>query len=82
MRIGILGPLEVRDADGQLLPVGGIRLRSLLIRLAIGGGQAVPVDRLAADLWPRDAPADAANAVQALISRLRAVAGKSAKLAG
>ena len=41
MRIGILGPLEVRDADGQLLPVGGARLRSLLIRLAIGDGQAV-----------------------------------------
>ena len=76
MRIGILGPLEVRDADGQLLPVGGTRLRSLLIRLAIGEGQAVPVDRLAADLWPRDAPADAANAVQALVSRLRAAAGK------
>jgi predicted ATPase/DNA-binding SARP family transcriptional activator len=76
VRIGILGPLEVRDADGQLLPVGGARLRSLLIRLAIVDGQAVPVDRLAADLWPRDAPADAANAVQALVSRLRAVAGK------
>jgi len=76
VRIGILGPLEVRDADGQLLPVGGTRLRSLLIRLAIGEGQAVPVDRLAADLWPRDAPADAANAVQALVSRLRAAAGK------
>jgi predicted ATPase/DNA-binding SARP family transcriptional activator len=76
VRIGILGPLEVRDADGQLLPVGGARLRSLLIRLAIGDGQAVPVDRLAADLWPRDAPTDAANAVQALVSRLRAVAGK------
>jgi len=76
VRIGILGPLEVRDADGQLLPVGGARLRSLLIRLAIGDGQAVPVDRLAADLWPRDAPADAANAVQALVSRLRAVAGR------
>jgi predicted ATPase/DNA-binding SARP family transcriptional activator len=76
VRIGILGPLEVRDADGQLLPVGGARLRSLLIRLAIGDGQAVPVDRLAADLWPRDGPADAANAVQALISRLRAAAGR------
>jgi DNA-binding SARP family transcriptional activator len=76
VRIGILGPLEVRDAHGQLLPVGGTRLRSLLIRLAIGDGQAVPVDRLAADLWPRDAPADAANAVQALVSRLRAVAGR------
>ena len=76
MRIGILGPLEVRDADGRSQPVGGARLRSLLIRLAIAGGDAVPVDRLAADLWPGEGPADAANAVQALVSRLRGAAGK------
>ncbi len=76
IRIGVLGPLELRDADGLPLPVGGSRLRSLLIRLTIAGGQAVPVDRLADDLWPGDGPADAANAVQALVSRLRAAAGK------
>ena len=76
MRIGILGPLEVRDADGRSLPLGGARLRSLLIRLAIAGGHAVPVDRLAEDLWPDGAPAEAANAVQALVSRLRAALGR------
>jgi predicted ATPase/DNA-binding SARP family transcriptional activator len=76
VRIGILGPLEVRDPDGRPLPVGGARLRSLLIRLAIAGGQAVPADRLAADLWPDGGPADAPNAVQALVSRLRAAAGR------
>jgi predicted ATPase/DNA-binding SARP family transcriptional activator len=75
VRIGILGPLELRDADGRLLPVGGARLRSLLIRLAIADGHAVPVDRLADDLWPESGPADAANAVQALVSRLRRAAG-------
>jgi predicted ATPase/DNA-binding SARP family transcriptional activator len=77
MRIGILGPLEVRDAAGQVLPVGGARLRSLLIRLAISDGYSVPVDRLAADLWPGGGgPADAGNAVQALVSRLRGAAGR------
>jgi predicted ATPase/DNA-binding SARP family transcriptional activator len=76
IRIGILGPLEVRDASGRALPVGGARLRSLLIRLAISDGHPVPVDRIAADLWPGDGPADAANAVQALVSRLRGAAGR------
>jgi predicted ATPase/DNA-binding SARP family transcriptional activator len=76
VRIGILGPLEVLDADGRSLPVGGARLRSLLIRLAVAGGHAVPVDRLAADLWPGEGPAEAANAVQALVSRLRAALGR------
>jgi predicted ATPase/DNA-binding SARP family transcriptional activator len=76
IRVGILGPLEVRDADGQQLPVGGSRLRSLLIRLAITDGRAVPVDQLTEDLWSGDGPADAPNAVQALVSRLRGVAGR------
>ena len=75
-RIGILGPLEVREAGGQLVPVGGVRLRSFLIRLAIGGGSPVSADRLAEDLWPREQPADAANAIQALASRLRTTAGR------
>ena len=77
MRIGILGPLEVRDPDGRLLPVAGARLRSLVIRLAISDGRPVPVDTLADDLWPGGGPADAGNALQALVSRLRAVAGKA-----
>ncbi len=76
MRIGILGQLEVRGADGQLLPVGGARLRSFVIRLAASEGGPVSVDRLAEDLWPREQPGDAANAVQALASRLRAAAGR------
>jgi predicted ATPase/DNA-binding SARP family transcriptional activator len=76
MRIGILGQLEVRAADGQLLPVGGARLRSFVIRLAASDGSPVSVDRLAEDLWPREQPADAANAVQALASRLRGTGGR------
>ena len=76
MRVGVLGPLEVRDEAGNLVPVGGARLRSLLIRLAVGDGQPVSVDRLAEDLWEDGGPADAANAIQALVSRLRGAAGR------
>ena len=55
MRIGILGPLEVRDVAGQPVRLAGPRLRALLIRLALDRGRAVAVDRLAGDLWPDDA---------------------------
>jgi predicted ATPase/DNA-binding SARP family transcriptional activator len=80
VRIGILGPLEVRDEAGQLVRLGGPRLRALLIRLALDPGRAVAADRLAGDLWPGDdpdqaAPADSGNALQALVSRLRHAAG-------
>ncbi|HEY2079413.1 MAG TPA: hypothetical protein VGH53_24045 [Streptosporangiaceae bacterium] len=76
MRIGILGPLEVRHSRGLPVPVGGARLRSLLIRLAISPGRAVPVDTLVADLWADTSPAVAGNAVQALASRLRSAVSR------
>src|SRR3984957_13513695 len=78
VRIGVLGPLEVRDDAGAPVPVGGARLRSLLIRLAVGDGRPISVERLADDLWADDAPADAANAVPALGSRLRGILGRDA----
>ncbi|HEY1617497.1 MAG TPA: winged helix-turn-helix domain-containing protein, partial [Streptosporangiaceae bacterium] len=76
VRVGILGPLEVRDDTGTLLPIGGTRLRALLIRLAIADGRAISVERLAEELWDGQRPADAANAVQALVSRLRGAVGR------
>jgi predicted ATPase/DNA-binding SARP family transcriptional activator len=78
VRIAVLGPLEVRDEAGAAIAVGGARLRALLIRLAISCGRPVPVDLLAEDLWPGGAPADTANALQALVSRLRAATGRDA----
>jgi predicted ATPase/DNA-binding SARP family transcriptional activator len=76
VRVGVLGSLEVRDEAGNLVPVSGARLRSLLIRLAAGDGRPVSVERLAQDLWDGGGPADAANAIQALVSRLRGAAGR------
>ncbi|MET7420910.1 BTAD domain-containing putative transcriptional regulator [Dactylosporangium sp. NPDC005555] len=70
MRVGILGPLTV-DVAGRPVDVGGARLRTLLIRLACEPGRLVPVERIAATLWPDATPTDPANAVQSLVSRLR-----------
>jgi predicted ATPase/DNA-binding SARP family transcriptional activator len=69
----MLGPLEVRtDGDpGETLEVGGVRLRALLIMLALRPGQFVPATQLIDGLWADQAPARAANALQALVSRLR-----------
>jgi predicted ATPase/DNA-binding SARP family transcriptional activator len=69
MRIGLLGPLTV---DTQ--PVGGLRLRRLVLLLALDTGTAVSLDRLVDGLWS-DPPAGAANAVQALVSRVRRLPG-------
>ncbi|GAA2170431.1 BTAD domain-containing putative transcriptional regulator [Actinomadura napierensis] len=76
MRIGILGPLAVRDEAARPVEVSGPRLRALLVRLAAEAGRPVSAERLLDDLWDGAPPAGGGNALQALVSRLRGVAGR------
>ena len=76
MRVAILGPLEVHTADGGV-EIPGRRLRALLVRLALDPGRVVSAERLIDDLWRDEPPAAAHNALQALVSRLRAVLGRA-----
>ncbi|MFF9126407.1 BTAD domain-containing putative transcriptional regulator [Streptomyces sp. NPDC014889] len=71
MQIGMLGPLEVRTDDGLLVDVPGARLRGLLVALALRPGQVVPKTALIDWIWGEQPPADATNALQRLVSRLR-----------
>ncbi|MEV6134949.1 BTAD domain-containing putative transcriptional regulator [Nocardia sp. NPDC051990] len=73
MQIGILGPFEIRSGDGVFADVPGARLRGLLIALALEPGHAVPKATLIDWIWGEHPPADAANALQRLVSRLRKV---------
>ncbi|MEJ1107165.1 MULTISPECIES: AfsR/SARP family transcriptional regulator [unclassified Kribbella] len=70
MRIAVLGPLAMWAADGTPLDVRGVRLRGLLARLALSAGRPVSVETLVDGLWGSEAPS--ANALQSLVSRLRA----------
>jgi predicted ATPase/DNA-binding SARP family transcriptional activator len=67
----MLGPFEVRTDDGACAGVPGARLRGLLIALALKPGQAVPKGTLVDWIWGEQPPADATNALQRLVSRLR-----------
>ncbi|MGW4194749.1 BTAD domain-containing putative transcriptional regulator [Streptomyces sp. NPDC005004] len=71
MQIGILGPLTVRADDAGPVEVPGARLRGLLAALALRAGQVVPKASLVDWIWGEHPPADAANALQRLVSRLR-----------
>ena len=72
LRIGLLGPLQVRDGTGHAVHVGGRQLRVLLILLALEAGRVVPSGSLADQIWPEEPPANPGNALQTLVSRLRA----------
>jgi predicted ATPase/DNA-binding SARP family transcriptional activator len=71
VRIGVLGPLEVRTDTGELVEVAGARLRTLVVRLALDPGRVLTTRQLVDALWGDDPPAGAGNALQALVSRLR-----------
>ena len=78
VRVAILGPLEVHDDGGAVIAVAGARLRGLIARLALAGGQPVSTGALAEAVWDYDPPADVANALQTLVSRARRALGGAA----
>lgn len=71
VRVAMLGPLSVRAEDGSPVEVTGARLRTLLILLALDPGRVVTVSRLIDGVWGDGPPAEASNALQALVSRMR-----------
>ncbi|WP_346136838.1 BTAD domain-containing putative transcriptional regulator [Lentzea roselyniae] len=71
MEIRILGPFEVRADDGTVAEVPGARLRGLLAALALNPGHVFSKATLIDWIWGANPPADAANALQRLVSRLR-----------
>jgi predicted ATPase/DNA-binding SARP family transcriptional activator len=71
VRIALLGPLEICDADGTPVDVVGDRVRTLLARLALSPGRPVPFGALVDAVWADDPPAGELNALQSLVSRLR-----------
>ncbi|MEJ2857043.1 MULTISPECIES: BTAD domain-containing putative transcriptional regulator [unclassified Saccharothrix] len=73
MRIGVLGPFEVHTGEGVVADVQGARLRALVVALALEPGRVVQKAALVDWIWGENPPADAANALQRLASRLRRV---------
>ncbi|GHE94916.1 SARP family transcriptional regulator [Amycolatopsis deserti] len=76
----VLGPVEARSAAGDPVPLGGPRPRSLLALLLLDAGRVVGTDRLIDGLYGDDPPGDAANALQAQVSRLRRKLGAEARI--
>ncbi|TMR90437.1 BTAD domain-containing putative transcriptional regulator [Nonomuraea basaltis] len=75
MRIEVLGPIRAYADDGAPIDVGGIRVRALLARLALAGGEVVSVDSLLDGLWGERPSGDSVNALHALVHRLRRALG-------
>jgi DNA-binding SARP family transcriptional activator len=79
MEFRILGSLEVED-NGRPIALGGPKQRTLLALLLLTPNRAVSVDRLGDAVWGGKPPAEAANALQYHVSRLRNRLGAGAEI--
>src|SRR5262245_26813468 len=70
----VLGPLRA-EGPRQEIRIGGIRRRSVLLRLLASPNRPVPVDVLANDVWDGDPPEAVASTLQSHISELRQAVG-------
>jgi DNA-binding SARP family transcriptional activator len=84
LRFGILGPVEVYDADGRAVPLVGPRQMRLLALLLVHADRAVSADQLRDALWGSERPRGVDKRLQMAIARLRKAlddaAGASAAL--
>jgi DNA-binding SARP family transcriptional activator len=67
----LLGPLEVRSADGPLA-LGGAKQRAVLALLLVNANRVLSLDRLVDGLWS-DPPQRAVKTIQVYVSQLRKV---------
>ncbi|MFG3189571.1 AfsR/SARP family transcriptional regulator [Streptomyces omiyaensis] len=75
MRFGVLGPVVVRNDDGEEVTVPEAKVRTLLAVLLAHDGETVAADRLVDALWPARLPARPTGSLQARVSQLRRVLG-------
>ena len=72
MEFRVLGQLEAWR-DGEQLPLGSFKQRSLVALLLINANQVVSADRIIDELWTDEAAADRHNALWVQVSKLRAI---------
>ena len=77
--VGLLGPLQV-ELSGAPVHFEGAKQRRLFVLLALRAPQAVSADELLEALWEDKRPANAVQALQKQISRLRQRLGDEAPL--
>ena len=75
MRFGLLGPLQVVDADGVSRAVAAAKQRVVLAALLLGGGTMVSAASLAQAVWDESPPPNAGAALRNYVMRLRRALG-------
>lgn len=80
MRFGLLGPLTVHDAAGEIRTAGSAKLRVLLGTLLLGANRVVPMNALQDALWGDEPPASARASLHNHVARLRRLLAEEDRL--
>ncbi|UFS59750.1 AfsR/SARP family transcriptional regulator [Subtercola endophyticus] len=72
LSVAVLGPVEVLSRAGVLVEPAGMLAKRFIAVLALAGGRTVATATLVDELWQDHPPAGARQALQTLVSRLRA----------
>jgi len=75
VEVRVLGELECVADEGSVVPIRGVKARTLLAVLALHRGAPVAPDRLMDILWGDCPPGNPVNALQALVRTLRLAIG-------
>ncbi len=73
--IGLLGPFQVEEDDGSLVPVPQAHQRIVLAALALAGDHGISSDGLLSAIWGDGAPQSARKTLHGYIARLRRLLG-------
>ena len=77
MQLRVLGAVELLDASGNVVALGGPKPRRILAVLVARLGETVSVDTLAEAVWNDDMPTSTVATVRTYVSRLRRVLGNT-----
>ena len=75
-RFGILGPFELRDGAGAIVPFGSDRARTLFALLLLQRDRICSADSLIDGIWGEHVPRSARKNLQTYVWRLRRMLGK------
>jgi DNA-binding SARP family transcriptional activator len=78
VRFGLLGPLELVDEDGRIIPLEGARLRVLLAALLLQANTPVSVEALVDAVWGGTPAPAASRTLRSHVGRLRRALGPTA----
>jgi predicted ATPase/DNA-binding SARP family transcriptional activator len=71
IEVRALGTLEVLDAEGSPVGIGGPRPTTIMLALVLAGGSVVSADGLVEEVWGDQAPRSAVETLHSYLSRIR-----------